>query len=154
MSSVETQTSERTVDPWTQRPVVGKFRVLDGVHSEGAIPGTYRLDGAGAPMSQPRVYLTGEVVASRSDLEKHNPIYGVKKFARVDDSVPDKYDAMERELAKGENVSGPAKVVEDLESMTVAQLRQAAEAEEIELDDTMRKQEIINWIRQSRGGVE
>lgn len=142
-------------DPWTERPVVGKFRVLNGVHSEGSIPGTYRqqLDAAGnpvdAPLSKPRIYTHGEIVASRSDLEKHNPAFGEKKFERVSDDVPDKYDAMEQ---KRQGVVGVQPEEEQsLESMTILQLRKVAEDEEIEVGNDWKKQEIVDWIKQSRG---
>lgn len=134
------------VDPWTTRPIVGKFRVLSGVHSEGAVPGTYRIDPVGAPMSQPRIYTHGEIVASRSDLLKHNPIHGEKKFERVDDSVPDKYDGQETAMNESPQVA------EDLELLTIPQLRHMAAAEGIDLGDFTRKSEIIDWIRTSRGG--
>jgi len=136
MSSAPTGVKE-AVDPWSLRPVVGKFRIKEGVHSEGAIPGTYRRDPTGAPMFSPRVYVDGDIVASRSDLSKHNPAHGAKKFERVDDSMPDKYD-------------GNAPPVDELEAMTVAQLRELSVAEEIDLGEATKKADIIEWIRMVR----
>ena len=149
-------------DPWSQRPIVGKFRVLNGVHSEGSVPGTYRKNTYGEIFSEPRIYHTNDVVASRGDLLRHNPIHGEQKFERVDDSTPDKYDAMERELAKAQAVapsqpqSAPREPTpaDDLESLTISQLRQTAAAEGIDLDADWKKQEIVDWIRQSRGATE
>ena len=152
MSAGTISPSTVVADPWSLRPVVGKFKIMFGIHSEGAVPGTYRTDPTGTPLFDPRQYYPGEVVASRSDLLKHNRLFSHEpKFLRVDDATPDKYDAMEKEQVKGEKgVPKPAKIVEDLESMTVAQLKELAKAEEIEIDDTMRKPEMIGWIRQCR----
>jgi len=138
-------TPRDVVDPWSLRPVVGKYKILSGVHSEGAVPGTYRVDPGGTPMCAPRVYNPGDVVASRSDLLKHNPVRGEKRFERVEDSAPDKYDG----VPDGASVAG-----EELESMTVQQLKQLADAEGIDLGDFTRKSEIISWIHASRGESE
>ena len=143
--------SKMQTDPWITRPIVGKFKVLSGVHSEGALPGTYREDPGGVPLIQPRVYRTGEVVASRSDLLLHNPVYGQMKFEKVPDNTPDKYDAEERALAKDVKQTP---VEESLESLTVPELHQLAKAEGIDLGDLSRKAEIISWMKESRGVPE
>ena len=141
--------------PWGKKPIIGKFRIMANPHSEGHVPGTYRIDPTGVPMFEPRVYVVGDIVASRSDLEKHNSPH-LEKFRRVDDSLPDKYDAQEKEAREKGSAKSTTQtaLVEDLESMTVAQLKQLAEAEGIDLDDNMKKAEMVAWIRESRGANE
>ncbi len=68
-----------------------------------------------------------DVVESDKDLVK---IHGPHKFIKVEGTP-----------------SQPAEESDGLEKMTVAQLKEVAEESEIELDDTMKKAEIIQAIR-------
>ncbi|MHC4686854.1 MAG: hypothetical protein ACYTEW_21470 [Planctomycetota bacterium] len=73
-----------------------------------------------------RTYHPGDVIDSASDLSKHN-----------------RENSTRFELLPG----GATGVADGLESMTVAQLRQHAEAEEIDLGDATKRAEILALCR-------
>ena len=99
---------------------MAKFRVLHGLHSEGG-----------------RVYDAGSVVDSKSNLLRFNQP-GAVKFQALPDST----------LLDSTPVSEPDTEPTDLlENMTVADLRKLAEEEEINLDGTTRKDQIVAAIR-------
>ena len=100
-----------------------KFRLLRGRHAVTASQ-------AQGPEKQvivvTKTYVKGDIVESDVDLVKKS---GANKWEEVEGDVP-----------------APKPAV-DLDSMTVQQLKQYAATEEIDLDDTTKKDEIITLIR-------
>lgn len=103
----------------------GRFQLLAGRHCETGCDG------------HEYVYTRGEKFDSPNNLLlKNEP--GVKpKFRRLDENEPD------------HGPGGPAEDV--LEDLTIPQLRQIAEDDEIELDGATLKADIIAKIRAARG---
>lgn len=99
-----------------------KFKVLHGLHYEGK-----NSDG------KAKCYKRGDVVDSASDLDKKFNSPGSIKFERVPDSTA--VTVAEPELA------------EQLEKMTVPQLREFAAEHEIEIDSAYsKKSDVIDCI--------
>lgn len=97
------------------------FKLLNGLHDQG--------DG--------KVYRRGDVVNSKQDLEKR---FGPAKFQRVADPAQVKE---EEPVA-----SAPVSVQDEFSDMTVAELKQFAASEEIDLGSASRKDEILAVIRE------
>jgi hypothetical protein len=104
----------------------GRFQLLAGRHCEIGCDG------------HEYTYTKGEKFDSPANLLKHNEPGQRPKFRRMDDSVPD--DAPE---------GGQADDV--LDDMTIPQLRQLAEDDEIDLEGATLKAEIVAKIRAARG---
>lgn len=120
---------------YDEKPTVGRFRVLVGKHSEGG-----KIYGKGTP--------NGDIVDSKSDLEKLNTAAG-KKFERIGKKRPTPASQV---AAKGEEESyeDEGESNDGLEDMTVEELKEVAETEEVEYASGSRKADIIAAIRESR----
>jgi len=109
------------------------YRVLKGQHCEGSQPDTKGFDGEVIKGKQ-RIYKQGEIVTTRRNLLLHNngPGERFEKFRLVPDGfvAPDSFDVM-----------------------TVAQLREHADIEEIDVTDCHKKQEIIDAIREQTAAM-
>lgn len=112
-----------------------KFRILRGKHNQGERH----------PDGRPVIYARNDVVESETDLCKLNAGMATKKFERVDDSTP-----LTNPDAAGKSVPSPETVdpnEDTFNEMTVAELRQFAEQEEIDLGKARTKDEIIAVLR-------
>ena len=101
------------------------FKVLRGSHSEGG-----------------KTYRKGEVVDSKSDLIKHNSS-GSIKFANVFDDGA-KQDA--KEAVPSSVATKNPHEREELEALTLPDLKEIAADEEVEIDSTFKKEEIISAL--------
>lgn len=112
-----------------------KFRVLAGNHSEGYVDEVNRKD--------PLIFHQGEVVNSKSNLVAIHNKPGSIKFEKVPENTPAKYE-------NDKPRSKSKEIVDNLEELTVRDLKEMASQEEIEIDNAMNKVEIINAIRNQR----
>ncbi len=101
---------------------------------------------------KPIVMKPGDIVESDVHLDKR---FGRKKFERLDDSFSAASIAAETAQAAREGFHGKdaaTAVVEDtLSAMTVSELRQLAEEEELDLGRSKTKDELLAAIRVQRG---
>jgi len=109
-----------------------KFKVLRGRHTEGGV-----------------MYQAGEVVDSSSDLNKHNSP-GSRKFEQLSGEVADAPSASLPESS--EDDEDPEEGSDELDGMTVAQLKTFAAEEEIDLSGVSRKSDILSAIRATLQG--
>jgi len=105
-----------------------KFKVLRGQHSEGG-----------------ETYRAGDVVDSASDLNRHNSP-GAKKFEQLEGGVADVPSASPPATPAVEDEDS-GEESDDLDDMTVVQLKTFAEEEEIDLAGVSRKDEILSTVR-------
>lgn len=99
----------------------GKYKVLRGRHAEYG-----------------RVYDIGDIVDSRSDLDVLNSLNS-QKFEYIGPGTYSKTSSTESEAGQ-----------DSLDSMTVAQLKELAEGEEIDLDGATRRDEILTIIKEAQ----
>lgn len=104
----------------------GRFQLMAGSHCETGCDG------------HEYVYKKGEKFDSPANLLKLNEPGQRPKFRRLDDNTPDRDD----EGGQADDV---------LDDMTVPQLRQLAEDDEIDLEGATLKAEIVAKIRAARG---
>ncbi len=134
-----------------------KFRVLRGRHTEGRHPNGDLIIYCG-----PRPYkddngqnqfTLGDVIETNQNLMVLNKQASIK-FEEVPDSTPVTHNSGQPLKTAGKASASALAVAEvendGLEDLTVAKLREIAADEEIELDVSMRKDEIINSIRIAR----
>lgn len=118
---------------------MAKFRVVHGRHHEGG-----------------RTYKQGEIVDSKTDLSRLNAPNAIK-FEKVAESIPvtpvsipqEETETVEEAPMQELEVEEEVSVEDDFETMKVAELKQLAEAEEIDLDGATRKADIIERIREA-----
>ena len=123
------------------------FKLIRGSHTEGEVtnPATGSLT--------PVIYKKGDVFESECDLEKHNSP-GAKKFELLFNGTMEKYRALRgtQNSTSAKTNSIPANTVtqdydrDTLRVMTVKELKQLAESNEIHLGDAHLKDDIINVI--------
>ncbi len=101
----------------------GNYKVLRGRHAE-----------------QDRVYDVDDVVDSKSDLDALNS-QNSQKFEYIG---PGSFSVDSSKPTVTQDWEGP------LDSMTVSQLRELAEGEEIDLEGTTRKDEILTIIKETQ----
>ena len=112
------------------------FKILIGIHQEGG--NTYAAEDSSYHNNED---CAGSVIETDNDLEKHNGP-GVIKFAKLDDSG--------RATVEIAQVNKPDEDGNfNLTKMTVPQLKQFASEHEIELEDGMKKDEIISWVMEN-----
>ena len=109
-----------------------RFKVLIGAHNEGGM--TYGPDEEG-----------GDVVDSKSDLSQHNSP-GAIKFARVANNGA-------AVLEVPPNLEEDEEGNPNFDRMTVAQLKDFAEENDIELSVDANKAEIRNLIKETWGNL-
>jgi len=133
-----------------------KFRVLRGSHNEGKYPKGHPWVGRGI------CYVIGEIVDSASNLAKFNCAGPLgPKFQRIHDSMP-ATDKVQQglDIAKqieedavyddGNGQGGPMDQLppaDNLDSMTLAELKKSAKEDDIELSPQATKSQIIDAIR-------
>ena len=124
------------------KPIVGRFQILVGMHHEGDV--TYAANVKGR-----------NIIDSTSDLEAR---FGREKFRRIgdgeepmpvlrDDQAPTRRPPVDKvKDTKGKEPLDPQPDT-DYDNMTIAQLRQVAEEDEIDLGGATLKSDIIAAIR-------
>jgi len=94
------------------------------------------------------IYERGDIIESKSDLCLHFNAPRAIKFERVDPSGRPVHDAAPN-VQPAVNPSSRLADQDNLDNMTVEELRAFAAEEEIDLDNAVRKQDIIQAIRAS-----
>ena len=159
---------------YDEKMFVGTFKILHGRHNEGNV--TYA---ARTPTGAPQPGMAGDTFKSKSNLLLMNSP-GAKKFDVIgevnEEAVefnmrgrrptytpenpqtlpPEQYDEYQETgrvpVHTGKGEEGTAESDNDLEDMTVEDLRAVAEEEEVEVPSSARKAEIIEAIRKGRKG--
>ncbi len=133
-----------------------KFRVLRGRHTEGKHPNGDLIIFCGPRTIRERgkedVFIPGDVVDSKANLMILNKQSSIK-FDKVPDNTPITHNSGQPLKVVGKKASAlaVAEVENDgLESLTRAKLVEIAEEEEVDVDATMKKDEIVNAIRIGR----
>lgn len=122
---------------------MAKYRVMSGRHAQG-IDDRQVINGEPNPRyGKPRIYLTGDVVESDTDLVRRFNSRDSIKFQRLTDDAPGSSWAPDP-------VNPDA---DGLTAMTVQELRAHAAAEEIDLAGATKKEDIIAAIRAVVGAV-
>jgi hypothetical protein len=111
---------------------MAKFRVLHGIHAEGG-----------------QVYRAGEVVDSATDLNRMNTP-GSSKFEELVGGGVAVVEAATPSSSSLDDDSDGA-VNDELDTMTVSQLREFAAQEEISLESSKKKADIVAAIRSAIG---
>jgi len=118
----------------------GKFKVLRGTHTEGSPSKMYRM---------------GEVLDSESNLLRFNSRGAVKfemlKCYKKEDlkEFEEEKKSTEKEMKGADPETSYSK--EELETLNVADLREMAEDEEVELDASMKKADIVSALLEKSG---
>lgn len=103
-----------------------KYKLLQGTHCEGN-----------------QTFKRGDVFESANEnLVRHNST-GSIRFEVVHESVPTKQELKEKENAKEDADES------DISEMTVKQLHEFAEANNIDIKDAVKKQELVDVIQAS-----
>ena len=142
--------------PKLEKPL-RRFRVVAGVHSEG-----YETDSDG--QKHPKIYQTGEIVETRTDLVALHNSPGSIKFAEVSESGDDVATEVARlredlneavRLLEANGITAPAASQptepatpdkSGLEAMTRTELERFAAENEIDVSTCSRKDEVLNTI--------
>ncbi len=124
-----------------------KFRILTGRHTEGIGENGAPIIYYGPDRKSGRL---GDVVDSVCNLLVLNKEHSIK-FDKVPEDTPTTHNGGEPlgKVSKT-SVATMEPVDDSLESMTVIALKQLASEEEIEIDATMKKEELISCIRVAR----
>lgn len=116
------------------------YRVLQGRHSEG-------VDKQGNPLVYYKGGPHGDVVKSKSDLDKMNGVGVQPKFENLGpDYKPRKVLQEEWRQGEGDNPVTITNDPPDLENMTVPQLKEFAEDNEIDITGLTLKEQIMGKI--------
>lgn len=135
-----------------------KFRVLRGRHTEGQHPNGDLIIYCGPRTIRERgkddVRVSGDVIETDCNLMVLNK-QSSTKFEEVADNTPITHNSGQPLKVAGKKASASALAVAEvesdgLESLTRAKLMEIVEEEEIAVDATMKKDEIVNAIRIDR----
>lgn len=98
----------------------------------------FKILGGSLDVGDGEIYQRGDIVHSEQELDKR---FGARKFQRLD---PTSNFVSSPEVTVAENASA-----DDLEDMTVAELKRFAADEEIDLNSATRKEDILAVLRKA-----
>lgn len=109
-----------------------RFELLAGAHTDGEVSQGNRV-----------IYRPGDVIETDVDLAK---MFGSDKFRKMDESEP---NTPKKRPQSQQVVTVPTR--EELNKMSMADLRALAAEEEIDVSTTSKKEEVVNMIISSLG---
>lgn len=109
-----------------------RFELLAGAHTEGEVSQGTRV-----------IYHPGDIIESDVDLAK---MFGSEKFRKMDESEP---NVAKKRSQSQQTITIPTR--EELNKMSMADLRALAAEEEIDVSTTSKKEEVVNMIISSLG---